>query len=76
MTGHSHLIEDQEVVSYTGKKIDDNKQQNILADYSEVTKDFVNLVHQEHDTIQIPRGKYRVIHQFEYSPKEIVRVSD
>lgn len=35
-----------------------------------------SLVHEEHDTIQIPQGMYRVIRQREYDEKEVRYVSD
>jgi hypothetical protein len=34
------------------------------------------LTHQEHATITLPPGKYRIGHQREYSPAEIRRVVD
>lgn len=34
------------------------------------------LEHQEHGTIEIPRGRYRVIRQREYAPGEIRNVAD
>ncbi len=34
------------------------------------------LTHQEHATIELPKGKFRVIHQVEYSRKELQRVID
>lgn len=34
------------------------------------------LVHQEHDTIDLQKGTYRVRRQREYSPEEIRRVAD
>lgn len=36
----------------------------------------VDLVHEEHSTIKIPAGNYRVIRQREYSPEEIRYVAD
>lgn len=34
------------------------------------------LTHQEHATIDLPAGPYRVVRQREYSPEEIRRVAD
>jgi hypothetical protein len=34
------------------------------------------VVHEEHDTIVLPAGEYRVTRQREYSPKEIRQVAD
>lgn len=36
----------------------------------------VDITHQEHGTVTLEPGKYRVIHQVEYRRKEIVRVVD
>jgi hypothetical protein len=36
----------------------------------------VALVHEEHDTIIVPPGNYRVIRQREYSPEELRVVGD
>src|SRR5574337_284962 len=36
----------------------------------------VALRHEEHGTIEIPPGTYRVIHQHEYSPEAVRRVAD
>ena len=35
-----------------------------------------NLTHQEHDTITLPKGKYKITIQREYSPEEIRNVRD
>jgi hypothetical protein len=34
------------------------------------------VVHQEHGAIELPRGKYRVLRQREYSPEAIRNVAD
>ena len=44
--------------------------------YVEVLSEFAELVHQEHDTIGVPRGGYEVRIQREYTPKGIQRVVD
>ena len=38
--------------------------------------ELVHLVHEEHDTIQIPPGNYEILLQREYSPESIQRVLD
>ena len=43
--------------------------------YLEVEVD-TEVKHQEHDTITLPAGVYRIVHQREYSPEEIRRVAD
>ena len=46
------------------------------ASYVEIAEALALLKHQEHDTIQLPAGKYRVTIQQEYSPEEIRNVRD
>jgi hypothetical protein len=36
----------------------------------------VRLLHEEHDTIELPKGTYRVIRQREYAPEAIRMVAD
>ena len=35
-----------------------------------------DLLHEEHDTARVPAGKWLIPQQVEYTPKELVRVSD
>jgi len=67
ITGHSHAIKQISNVS--------------LYDYGDflcldVHADSVSLVHEEHDTIELPKGKYKVWRQREYSPEEIRIIQD
>ena len=34
------------------------------------------LTHQEHDTINLPKGNYKVTGQVEYTPERLLRVAD
>lgn len=43
--------------------------------YLEVESD-TEVTHQEHNTLTLPPGVYRITHQREYSPEEIRRVAD
>lgn len=67
-TGHAHVIEGEAVL--------------LAADVAEIDERFLQieqeaqLVHDEHDTITLPPGGYKVIRQREYSPEEIRRVAD
>jgi hypothetical protein len=67
-TGHHHTIE-RGAVGYADNEVS-------LAEYLEVEEALALLEHQEHDAIEIPKGKYQVIRQFEYSPAELKRVTD
>lgn len=66
-TGHAHRIEERGAAElFRG---DD-------ALYLGVTAPMATLVHEEHASISLPRGIYRVWIQREYTPKEIRRVID
>jgi hypothetical protein len=70
VTGHHHSILDGNAVGYA----DD---ENSLAKYVEVNdSNGAALTHQEHDTIVLPEGSYRVIGQVEYTPQGPSRVND
>lgn len=70
VTGHHHSILDGNAVGYA----DD---ENSLAKYVEVkSPKGAALTHQEHDTIVLPEGNYRVVGQVEYTPQGISRVAD
>ncbi|WP_406695656.1 hypothetical protein V5E97_32090 [Singulisphaera sp. Ch08] len=67
VTGHSHRVEGVGVA-------------DLLADGEErflrVNASTVRIVHQEHGTITLPRGLYRVWQQREYTPEAIRTVRD
>lgn len=64
-TGHSHRLSGD----FTLYRDKDN------AHYFEVHTT-ANLTHEEHNRIDLPAGKYAMIRQREYTPKEIVYVVD
>jgi hypothetical protein len=67
LTGHAHRIEGSgvaELFESGGERF-----LRVLADEARV-------VHEEHRTITLPRGTYRVWGQREYTPQAIVRVRD
>ena len=68
VTGHHHSI----AYGAIGYADDENS----LAEYVEVDSDSADLTHQEHDTISLPKGKYRKIIQVEYTPEAIRNVAD
>lgn len=67
VTGHHHRIE-----SGATKFIDPETQ----CSYVEVAEALADLQHEEHSTISLPRGKYKVLIQSEYSPEAIRSVLD
>lgn len=69
VTGHCHAISSKAATHY---QVDGDNNATFL----EIAEAMADLVHDEHATIQIPAGCYRVIRQREYSPEEIRRVAD
>ena len=66
VTGHTHRIVDEDAVMLTTAE---------AATFVKLAKKS-QLVHEEHATIDIPAGTYRVVRQREYSPEAIRRVAD
>jgi hypothetical protein len=66
-TGHAHAIADKGC-----KLLHDESGVTFL----EVKQDMAMLRHEEHATVQLERGKYRVTRQREYSPEAIRNVAD
>lgn len=67
MTGHSHRIAEKGVATLY-------KEDSQL--FLEVTGTFATVVHEEHASIKLPGGCYRVWQQREYTPERIVTVRD
>jgi hypothetical protein len=67
ITGHSHRIADP----HSAETFELNGQI-----YLRVTAPKALLIHEEHATIELPQGIYRVWQQREYSPGAIRRVYD
>ena len=68
-TGHAHVITDESAELVTA---DEAAELYLLVHGTKA----VPLTHDEHDTILVPPGTYRVVRQREYSPEEIRRVAD
>jgi hypothetical protein len=66
-TGHAHRIDDPRSAQLL-------RHEGML--YLRVVADRASLVHEEHATIELPRGEYRVWQQREYSPAAIRTVVD
>lgn len=69
VTGHAHAIVDPECDLFEHLDLED-RFLNVLAEGG------VELRHEEHGTIVLPPGQYRVRQQREYSPERIRRVAD
>jgi len=67
ITGHSHRFRRPEEVQLYQAGADT---------YAEVLSESADLIHEEHATITLPRGVYKVWMQREYSPEAIRRVLD
>jgi hypothetical protein len=67
LTGHSHRVEGAGVAELY--ELGEERYLRIVAESAPV-------VHQEHRTITLPQGTYRVWGQREYTPQAIVRVLD
>lgn len=63
-TGHAHRVEAGEVFDQMGER------------YIVAGAEGARVVHDEHDTIVLPEGSYRVIRQREFSPEGDRRVAD
>lgn len=71
VTGHAHAIVSPDVQLVTDEQADE------LRMWLTVTApEPVELRHDEHDTLLIPPGLYRVIRQREYSPSGLRNVAD
>jgi len=66
ITGHKHQIEEKatELLEYEGVR------------YLRVPTEGAKLKHEEHGTIALAPGEYRIVTQREYTPKAIVNVLD
>ena len=73
VTGHSHQIH-KGATAFAAEVKDDNVVS--LAEYIEVEEQLAALTHQEHDTINLPAGTYKIGHQREYTPEALRNVAD
>jgi hypothetical protein len=69
VTGHAHTIESPDAYLY-----ETADQAGVT--FLEVKEAMAELTHQEHATIELPTGTYRVTRQREYTPTEIRSVAD
>ena len=66
VTGHFHAMLSDQVTMF---------RDDAMARFIDV-KSEAKLTHDEHDTINVPKGVYRVIRQREYDPEAARRVAD
>lgn len=67
VTGHAHAIADEDVHQFAAEA---------GVTFLEIKEAVALLKHEEHGTIELPQGRYRVTRQREYSPEEIRNVAD
>ena len=67
VTGHSHRIAERDAAH-----LYQTPRELIL----DVTAETATLVHEEHRAITLPRGRYRIWRQREYTPTEIRTIAD
>lgn len=67
VTGHAHAIKDRAATLY---------EETSTGDRFLVLEADGSLTHEEHATIPLSAGSYRVVRQREYSPEEIRNVAD
>ena len=68
-TGHAHAFYDGGVKLYKAPKA-------ARPSYLRVVKTEAFLRHEEHETAKVPPGIYKIPQQVEYTPKELMRVTD
>ena len=85
VTGHAHEVKETNKVDwYTqahdqvleGQEVGNRVPEVDTATWMEVKDLIAEVTHQEHDTISLPQGKYKIIRQREYSPEAIRNVAD
>lgn len=72
VTGHAHAIMEREVEQFAAADAPPDSGVTFL----EVKEALALLQHDEHSTIELPAGFFRVTRQREYSPEAIRRVAD
>src|SRR3982750_179110 len=69
LTGHHHTFSEQsQVLLYKDKKSSSTQQEIEEPTLIEVKSSVAELVHQEHNTILLPKGTYKVTREMEYNP--------
>jgi len=76
VTGHAHALRKGEFCSYSTLPDGDVEFLDIGAGGSPLAHELISGAKAEHDIIPLPQAKYELPVQVEYSPAELVRVSD
>jgi len=75
VTGHHHSILDIENAEGYAP-VEETETVGQLVTYLRVTAESVELTHQEHSTINIPKGDYEIVKQVEFTPEALRNVAD
>ncbi len=70
ITGHAHAIDSDLVTLFAPADLDE------MADRFLRVEQECEVVHDEHDSITLPAGDYRIVRQREYAPEAIRNVAD
>lgn len=73
-TGHMHRAIG--AISIFDSPNESQESTNYLLGFLEVGDEGATLVHQEHKTLEIPKGNYKFMQQREYDPQENRKVQD
>lgn len=68
VTGHAHAVEGE--VTFLAADLEELEERFLRVESE------AQVVHEEHDTITLPPGDYRVVRQREYAPERPVYVAD
>ena len=68
VTGHAHAVVGD--VEFLAADLEDLEERFLRVEGEAA------IVHEEHDTIALPSGNYRVVRQREYTPEQIRTVAD
>jgi hypothetical protein len=74
-TGHRHAIYDA-VIMFRDDSLAREIPSDLYAGHLQVQAAFARVEHDEHDTITLPRGTYRVTRQRELQPKDAELIAD
>jgi len=72
VTGHSHRIKEKDVAQMHIL----NKDRFNEVRYLTVSAEIATLIHEEHASIELKKGIYKVWRQREYTPERIITVRD
>jgi hypothetical protein len=74
-TGHRHAIYDQ-VAMFRDESLARDVPRDLYVGHVRIDAEFARVEHNEHNTITLPRGTYRVSRQREMEPKDAALLSD